>query len=81
MFDPTDYNEREESKISQEPDWYTRNNNDLTPYAATMAWARAMKIAQRAHDAAELGATGDLNPEYDYALKADARYPAARKVA
>jgi hypothetical protein len=55
MFDPNDCNEREESALSSEPDWYTRDDNDAAPFAQVMAWKRAMQIAQRAHDAAELG--------------------------
>lgn len=54
-FDIRDTHEPKESACSSEPDWFTRNDNDLTPFAAAMAWARAMKIAQRAHTAAELG--------------------------
>jgi hypothetical protein len=54
MFDPNDYNEPEESKLSSEPDWCLRD--DVSPLTTVKAFARAMRIAQRANDAAELGA-------------------------
>ena len=54
-FDPRDHFESEPSAISTDPDWYTRNDEDVAPIATVKAWARAMRTAQRAHDEAELG--------------------------
>jgi hypothetical protein len=52
-FDPRDHYEHEPSALSSDPDWYLRDDGDRAPVATVKAWARAMRIANAAHDAAE----------------------------